>query len=83
MAGDKSDAEFQEFLQIEQQKAQLTGQIHRLTDVCWDTCVMERPKDRLDGRTETCVSNCVDRFIDVSLTITGRFQQMLQRSMQQ
>ena len=27
MAGDKSDAEFQEFLQIEQQKAQLTGQV--------------------------------------------------------
>jgi len=61
----------------------LCCQIHQLTETCWDTCMTDRMKDRLDSKVETCLTNCVERFIDVSLTITGRFQQMLQRSAQQ
>ena len=79
---DKADAELQEFLALEQQKAQFQSQIHRLADTCWDVCV-DKPRDKFDAKTETCVTNCVERFIDVSFAITGRFQQMLQRSMQQ
>jgi len=82
MAGEKVDAELQEFLAIEQQKAQFQAQIHHLTEVCWDMCI-DKPRDKMDGRTETCMTNCVERFIDVSLNITGRFQQMLQRSVPQ
>lgn len=74
------DPELQEFLTMEQQKAQFQAQTHRLFDQCWDLC-LDKPKDKLDGRTETCLTNCVDRFIDVSLAITGRFQQMLQKSL--
>jgi len=83
MSNNQADAELQEFLAIEQQKAQLTSQMHRLADVCWDTCMTDKLRDKMDGRSEACISNCVERFIDVSLAITGRFQQMLQRSMQQ
>ena len=73
------DSELQQFLMMEQQKAQFQGQVHKLTDECWDLCV-DKPRDKLDHRAETCVTNCVERFIDVSLQITGRFQQMLQKS---
>lgn len=52
-------------------------QIHKLADVCWEQCV-DRPKDKLDSKTETCVSNCVERFIDTSMTIATRFQKLLQ-----
>jgi len=82
MATDKGDSELQEFLMMEQQKAQFQSQIHRLADTCWDMCI-DRPRDKLDSKSEGCLTNCVERFIDVSFAITGRFQQMLQRSMQE
>lgn len=74
------DNELQEFLVAEQQKAQFQSQIHRLNEICWDKCV-DKPGNKMDSRTETCISNCVDRFIDTSLAITTRFAQLLQRSM--
>ncbi|KZC10139.1 PREDICTED: mitochondrial import inner membrane translocase subunit Tim8 [Dufourea novaeangliae] len=80
--GDKSkevDAELQEFLLAEKQKAQFQAQIHEFNDFCWEKCV-DKPGSKLDSRTETCLQNCVDRFIDVSLLITNRFAQLLQKS---
>lgn len=73
------DKEMQAFLAVEQQKAQFQAQVHRLNEICWDKCV-DKPSTKLDGRTETCLSNCVERFIDTSLSITNRFAQLLQRS---
>lgn len=52
-------------------------QVHKLADVCWEQCI-DRPRDKLDSKTETCVTNCVERFIDTSLTIATRFQKLLQ-----
>lgn len=54
-------------------------QIHKMNDLCWETCV-GTPGSRLDSRTETCISNCVERFIDSSLFITNRFAQLLSKS---
>ncbi|KAK7590262.1 hypothetical protein V9T40_001875 [Parthenolecanium corni] len=73
------DKELQEFLLIEKQKAQFNAQIHEFNSVCWDKCI-EKPSNKLDSRTELCLSNCVNRFIDVSLLITNRFANMLQKS---
>ena len=73
------DPELQEFLMVEQQKAQLQGTIHKMNDACWEMCV-DKPRDKMDYRTETCISNCVDRFIDTTLQITTRFQQMLSKA---
>lgn len=66
----------------EKQKAQVTQQIHEFNEICWDKCV-DKPGNKLDGRTEQCLSNCVDRFIDTSLLITNRFAQLLQKSANQ
>lgn len=57
----------------------LMFQIHEFNDICWDKCI-DKPGVKLDSRTETCLTNCVDRFIDVSLLITNRFAQLLQKS---
>lgn len=75
---DGVDPEVASFIQMEQQKAELQSQVHKLADVCWEQCV-DRPRDKLDSRTETCVTNCVERFIDTSLTIATRFQKLIQQ----
>ncbi|KAH8304756.1 hypothetical protein KR215_011726 [Drosophila sulfurigaster] len=73
-----NDKELQEFLMIEKQKAQVNAQIHEFNEICWEKCI-GKPSTKLDHATETCLSNCVDRFIDTSLLITQRFAQMLQK----
>ena len=75
-SGNVGDKEVQEFVMMEEQKAQFMMQVHRLTDTCWDKCV-EKVGNKLDSRQETCISNCVERFIDTALNITNRFQQVL------
>lgn len=72
------DSDLQDFLMVEKQKALLNSQIHEFTDICWDKC-MGKPGAKLDSSVETCLSNCVDRFIDTSLLITNRFAQRLQK----
>ncbi|XP_014287626.1 mitochondrial import inner membrane translocase subunit Tim8 [Halyomorpha halys] len=73
------DAELQQFLLIERERAKIQAQIHEFSDICWDKC-MDKPGNKLDSRTETCLANCVDRFIDVSLLIANRFSQMVQKN---
>ncbi|XP_068159955.1 mitochondrial import inner membrane translocase subunit Tim8 [Drosophila tropicalis] len=73
-----NDKELQEFLMIEKQKAQVHAQIHEFNEICWEKCI-GKPSNKLDSATETCLSNCVDRFIDTSLLITQRFAQALQK----
>ncbi|XP_011501886.1 PREDICTED: mitochondrial import inner membrane translocase subunit Tim8 [Ceratosolen solmsi marchali] len=71
-----SNTELEEFLMAEKQKAQFNSQIQEFSDLCWEKC-MDRPGNKLDVKTQTCLQNCVNRFIDVSLVITNRFSQML------
>ncbi|KAK6626381.1 Mitochondrial import inner membrane translocase subunit tim8 [Polyplax serrata] len=73
------DQELQDFLMLEKQKAQFNAQIHEFNDFCWEKCFNDKPKSKLDTKTETCLNNCVDRFIDVSLLITNRFAMSLQK----
>ncbi|XP_029173475.1 mitochondrial import inner membrane translocase subunit Tim8-like [Nylanderia fulva] len=70
------DPEIAGLLMVEKQKAQLNAQIHEFNDICWDKCV-DKPGSKLDGRTETCINNCVNRFIDVSVFVTSRFGQYI------
>ncbi|XP_014211125.1 mitochondrial import inner membrane translocase subunit Tim8 [Copidosoma floridanum] len=78
-AKDLTNEELKEFIMVEQQKAQLNARVREFSDLCWDRCI-DKPSNKLDGRTETCLNNCVNRFIDVSLLITSRFAQMMQKN---
>ncbi|KAK1153488.1 mitochondrial import inner membrane translocase subunit Tim8 A-like [Acipenser oxyrinchus oxyrinchus] len=78
-ASEKAEAsELQRMIAVEQQKAQFQAQVHNFTDVCWEKCV-DKPSSKLDSRTEGCLVSCVERFIDMTLTITNRFTQMVQK----
>lgn len=64
---------------IAQQSLQLTQQCHKLNDLCFDLCVTGSPSTYLSGREESCLTNCVDRFIDTTMLITNRFAQLAQK----
>ena len=78
MSYDKPDPKLQQELMIEEQKAKFQLQVHHFTDVCWDKC-MDKTGNKLDSRTETCLVNCVDRFIDTTMFITNRFADLIQK----
>jgi import inner membrane translocase subunit TIM8 len=65
------DPEIARLLQIEQQKARFHANVHRFTGVCWTKC-MDKPGPKLDARTETCLKNCVERFLDTANFIVNR-----------
>jgi len=71
-------AELQLFMNVEQEKARLRAQVSSMTDICWEKC-MGYPSTKLDSKTEVCLDNCVQRFVDVTLLITNRFATLLQR----
>lgn len=41
--------------------------------------MVDKPSSKLDGKTEACLTNCVERFIDASLAITQRFSSVIQK----
>lgn len=54
-----------------------------MTEMCWDKCMGDKMSSKLDGKTETCVTNCVERFIDTSVAVAQRFQSLLQKQLDQ
>lgn len=70
------DKELQEFLMKEQQQAIFRTAISKMTDQCWEKCFPGAPGKSLDGKAENCITNCVERFIDTSLHLTQRMQQL-------
>merc|ERR1711894_643708 len=75
------DKEFQQLVQMEAQKAEISANVSKLTDRCWETCSFY-PKGKMDGRTETCLNNCVQRYFDLSLLLQQRFMQKAQQMQQ-
>ncbi|KAF6805186.1 Mitochondrial import inner membrane translocase subunit TIM8 [Colletotrichum sojae] len=64
---DKDKAELRQFLANEQQRSQIQSQTHALTEICWKKCVSGAVRNsKLDKGEETCLANCVDRFLDVN-----------------
>jgi len=73
-----SSSDFETRIQIEQQKAELVGQIHKVNENCWDICI-DSMGSSLSSRNQTCLNNCVDRFVDTAVFITNRFAQLAQK----
>lgn len=76
--GASSGLEFQQAVALEQQKLQFMQQIHKVNDVCWDMC-LGSPSSSLSSREQTCISNCVERFVDTSVLLVNRFAQLAQK----
>lgn len=41
---------------------------------------MGTPGSKLDAKTQTCMQNCVERFLDVTMFVTNRFAQIVEKS---
>ena len=50
--------------------------VHGLTERCWDACMVDKPSTRLDYRTQACLTNCVERFLDTSNFIINRMERV-------
>lgn len=68
------DAHLTSFIEQENQKQRFQTVVHTLTEQCWDLC-SPSISSRLDGKSETCLANCVERFIDSSNYIINKLGQ--------
>ncbi|KAG2368226.1 Tim10/DDP family zinc finger-domain-containing protein [Suillus spraguei] len=57
------------FFEREQAQARINSTVHNLTSMCWDKCITGTPGSRFARGEESCLLNCVDRFLDTSLFI--------------
>lgn len=55
--------------------------IHDLTEKCWDTCV-DRPGKKLEPKTQNCLKNCVQRYIDANIAVTQNLDKKAMEVMQ-
>jgi len=62
--------QLQVFVQSEVQKATIQKTVHELTETCFKKCIVGSiSSGKLAGKEETCMANCVDRFMDSNLAL--------------
>ncbi|MCJ1351162.1 MAG: Mitochondrial import inner membrane translocase subunit tim8 [Icmadophila ericetorum] len=53
--------------------------IHSLTDTCWKKCITSRISSaKLERAEDSCVQNCVDRFMDGTNLVLKQLEEMRQ-----
>ncbi|KAH8917711.1 hypothetical protein BT69DRAFT_1248487 [Atractiella rhizophila] len=67
--------QLEEFVERETARGKLQAQIREFTSLCWDKCITGTPGNRFGRGEETCLANCVDRFLDSSLHIMKRVEE--------
>lgn len=50
--------------------------IGKLTDICWDKCVTGSVGSKLSSGEVSCLTNCAQRYMDMSMIVMKRFQSM-------
>lgn len=78
----KIDPELKEFVVNEQIKTQIRAQIRKLNTICFDQC-LERPTSKLEAKQETCIKNCIGRYLETNAFIAQRFAKRSASSMRQ
>ncbi|XP_030939361.1 mitochondrial import inner membrane translocase subunit TIM8 [Quercus robur] len=69
-------AEFAQFLAQEEQRAKVGEMVIKITNVCWDKCITGTPGSKFSSSESSCLSNCARRYMDMSLLIVKRVQNM-------
>ncbi|EHY56837.1 Mitochondrial import inner membrane translocase subunit tim8 [Exophiala dermatitidis] len=63
-------SQLQTFVQVQMQRAQIQKNIHEMTEMCFKKCITGSISGgKLAPKEETCMSNCVERFMDTNVTI--------------
>ncbi|KAM5571583.1 mitochondrial import inner membrane translocase subunit TIM8 [Rosa sericea] len=60
----------------EQQRAMVNEMVGKLTSACWDKCITSTPGSKFSSSETACLSNCARRYLDMSMIIMKRFQNM-------
>ncbi|KAK9684323.1 hypothetical protein RND81_10G202300 [Saponaria officinalis] len=68
--------DLQKFLEVEKQKAMFQEMISKLTSQCWDKCITGTPGSKFSSSEATCLSNCAQRYLDVTQLIVKKFHSM-------
>jgi import inner membrane translocase subunit TIM8 len=55
----------------EQERAQVTAAIAKLTEICFDKCV-SYPDAKLSSSEISCIKNTTGRYLDASMFVVGR-----------
>ncbi|KAK3302082.1 Tim10/DDP family zinc finger-domain-containing protein [Chaetomium strumarium] len=77
---DKDKAELRQFFSNEEQRARVHAQTHELTTICWKKCITSSVRSgALDKGEQTCLANCVDRFMDANLLTMKHLRDMRQQ----
>ncbi|XP_022194578.2 mitochondrial import inner membrane translocase subunit Tim8 A [Nilaparvata lugens] len=71
----ENDPHFQKFVEEQVQKQRFQNLVSELTSKCWDTCI-DKPTPRLESRSEACLVNCVERFMDSTHFVLNRFEKI-------
>ncbi|KAH6624954.1 Tim10/DDP family zinc finger-domain-containing protein [Chaetomium sp. MPI-SDFR-AT-0129] len=71
-------AELRQFFANETQRSRIRAQTHELTGVCWTKCVPAGTvkSGALASGEQTCLANCVDRFMDANLATLKHLSSM-------
>jgi mitochondrial import inner membrane translocase subunit TIM8 len=67
------DPQLARFVEEMEQQVKYKQIVEKLTSQCWDLCVSNPSVSKFDSRTESCLSNCVERFLDTSTFIVNEF----------
>lgn len=69
-----SSPELQQLLEQEKEKMMMNEIVGKLTNECWDKCITATPESKFRSGETTCLSNCAQRFLDMSMIIAQRFE---------
>ncbi|KAH0463464.1 hypothetical protein IEQ34_008046 [Dendrobium chrysotoxum] len=65
--------ELQQFLEQEKQKGMISEKVEKLTNVC---CDKGTPGSKFSFGETSCLTNCAQRYMDMSIIIMKCFQSM-------
>ncbi|CAI9113140.1 OLC1v1013686C1 [Oldenlandia corymbosa var. corymbosa] len=68
--------ELQQFLSQEKERAMANEVIAKLTSICWDKCITSTPGSKFSSSETACLTNCAQRYMDITMMIMKRFQNM-------
>ncbi|PHU15624.1 Mitochondrial import inner membrane translocase subunit TIM8 [Capsicum chinense] len=68
--------ELQNFLNQEKERAIINEMVGKLTSACWDKCITGTPGSKFSSSEASCLTNCAQRYMELSMIIVKRFQNM-------
>ncbi|KAI4367258.1 hypothetical protein MLD38_023016 [Melastoma candidum] len=69
-----NSAELQRLISQEKERAVVNEMVAKLTSACWDKCITGTPGSKFSSSESSCLSNCAQRYMDMSIIIMKRFQ---------